>query len=289
MNAPATTPFRPPAERSIGSILIDAGRLNADQTERILRLQREKGLRFGEAAVVLGLANNNDIHYALARQFDYPYLQRGESKVSPQVVAAYDPFSPQVESLRALRSQLMLRWFDPVEGRRALAVVSPGSGEGRSWLAANLAVLFSQLGERTLLIDADLRKPALHTLFGLQERSGLSTLLAGRPAPEAVQRVPDLLSLSILQAGVVPPNPQELLARPVLGQLLQQYSSSFDVVIVDTPAGNRYADGAMVAVRTHGALMVARRDRSRMGEVKRYAERLSQSGAVVVGSVMNGN
>jgi len=289
MNAPATTPFRPPAERSIGSILIDAGRLNADQTERILRLQREKGLRFGEAAVVLGLANNNDIHYALARQFDYPYLQRGESKVSPQVVAAYDPFSPQVESLRALRSQLMLRWFDPVEGRRALSVVSPGAGEGRSWLAANLAVLFSQLGERTLLIDADLRKPSLHTLFGLQERSGLSTLLAGRPAPEAVQRVPDLLSLSVLQAGVVPPNPQELLARPILGQLLQQYSSSFDVVIVDTPAGSRYADAAMVAVRTHGALMVARRDQSRMGDMKRYAERLTQSGAVVVGSVMNGN
>ena len=75
-------------------------------------------------------------------------------------MAATQPDSEAVEHLRALRSQLMLRWFENDERQAALAVVSPGSGEGRSYIAANLAVLFSQLGKRTLLIDADLRRPA---------------------------------------------------------------------------------------------------------------------------------
>ncbi|MGC5317045.1 CpsD/CapB family tyrosine-protein kinase, partial [Escherichia coli] len=79
-----------------------------------------------------------------------------------KVVAAYNPFSKQVEALRALRSQLMVRWFDIDGKHKALSIVSPASGEGRSFIASNLAVVFSQLGERTLLIDADMRQPCQH-------------------------------------------------------------------------------------------------------------------------------
>lgn len=289
MNAPLTTTMDAASDRSIGAILMAAGLLRADENERILRLQQDKGMRFGDAAVQLGLANERDIRHAMARQFDYQYLQRGESAVSASVVAAYSPFSSQAEALRALRSQLMLRWFDPVAGRKTLAVVSAQSGEGRSWMAANLGVVFSQLGARTLLIDADLRRPSLHKLFGVDNRSGLSSVLLGRPAPDAIRRVPDLRSLSILPAGIVPPNPQELLARPLLGQLLQQYAASFDVIIIDTPPAEACDDGVMVAVRAKGALMVARRNASRMAAVRRYAERLRESGARLAGSVMNGD
>ncbi|NMG31219.1 chain length determinant protein tyrosine kinase EpsG [Aromatoleum evansii] len=289
MNAPLSGALDPKGEHSIGAILMAAGRLRADENERIVRLQRDKGLRFGEAAVKLGLASETDIRYAMARQFDYPCLQAGESKVSPRVIAAFNPFSAQVEALRALRSQLMLRWFDPSAGRKLLAVVSADRGAGRSWMAANLGVVFSQLGLRTLVIDADLRRPSLHTLFGLDTGSGLSTLLLGRPAPDALRPVPGLRSLAVLQAGVVPPNPQELLSRPMLGQLLQQYSAAFDVVILDTAAGERCADGVMVAARARAALMVARRNTSRMAAVRRYAERLRESGVGLAGSVMNGD
>ena len=144
----------PHAGSSIGAILVDSGKLTIEAAERILRLQKEQGLLFGDAALQLGLLTNEDIQFALARQYDYPYLLKGDGEVSSELVAAFQPFSPQVEALRALRSQLMLRWFTGQQERRALAIVSPARGEGRSYLAANLAVVFSQLGEHTLLIDA---------------------------------------------------------------------------------------------------------------------------------------
>lgn len=289
MNAPLNSALDVNGEHSIGAILMAAGRLRADENERIMRLQRDKGLRFGEAAVKLGLASETDIRYAMARQFDYPCLQRGESSASSRVVAAFNPFSAQVEALRDLRSQLMLRWFDPSAGRKVLAVVSADRGAGRSWMAANLGVLFSQLALRTLVIDADLRRPSLHTLFGIDGRNGLSSLLVGRPAPDAIRPVPGMRSLAVLPAGVVPPNPQELLSRPMLGQLLQQYAAAFDVVVLDTAAGERCADGVMVAARARAALMVARRNASRMVAVRRYAELLRESGVGLAGSVMNGD
>ena len=273
-------------ERSIGAILIDAGKLKAEDAERVLRLAREKGMRFGDAAKQLGLITDADIEQALSRQFDYPYLSRGESRVAEEVVAAYNPFAPQVEALRALRSQLVLRWFDSDTAHKALAITSPGRHEGRSWLTANLGVVFSQLGERTLVIDADMRGPRQHLLFGVDNRAGLSAALSGRGTPDIIQRVPALRDLSVLPAGAVPPNPQELLARPSFGQLLQTLGTEYDVILIDTPAGSQFADGQTVAVRTSGALMVAQRNTSRIGLLRSYADMLQQAGASVVGSVL---
>ena len=193
------------AERSIGAILIDAGKLKPADAERVLRLQRDKGMRFGDAAKQLGLITDADIEQALSRQFDYPYLARGDSHVAEEVVAAYKPFAPQVEALRALRSQLILRWFDADAGRKSLAVTSPGRGEARSWLTANLGVVFSQLGERTLVMDAALRSPRQHALFGIENRVGLSAALSGRGNPDIIQRVPALRDLSVLPAGACRP------------------------------------------------------------------------------------
>lgn len=286
MNAPTLQHFSN-ADRSIGAILIDAGRLKPEEAERILRTQRELNLRFGDAAIHLGLLSEADILQALSLQFDYPFLQRGASNVDEAIVAAYDPFAPQVEALRALRSQLMLRWFDGMQSHRALAIVSPGAEEGRSWFAANLAVVFSQLGERTLLIDANLRKPVQHKLFGLDNQSGLSAILVGRAGAEVIQRVPALLDLSVLTAGAVPPNPQELLARSQLTLLLAQLGERFEVILIDTPAGEDYADSQTLAARAGGALMVTRRNRSRLAAVRSLAERLQHGNTKLVGSVLN--
>jgi chain length determinant protein tyrosine kinase EpsG len=273
--------------RSIGAILIDIGRLSPENAERILRLQKEQGKRFGDAAIELGLLHEDDIRFALASQFDYPYLPAGDNSLSHELVAAYKPFSPVVEQLRALRSQLMLRWFDAEVDRKALAVVSPGAGEGRSFIAANLAIVFSQLGERTLLIDADLRKPRQHELFKLGNSAGLSGLLAGRPNDAAVVRVPSLLGLSVLPAGAVPPNPQELLGRAAFVETLYSLGRDFDVVIIDTPAGAEYADAQTIAVRAGAAVMLARRNQTSIAQVAALANSLQQSGATLVGSILN--
>ncbi len=273
-------------DRSIGAILIDAGKLKAADAERILRLQQDEGLRFGDAAKRLGLITDEDIAQALSRQFDYPYLTWGESRVSGEVIAAYNPFSAPVEALRALRSQLMLRWFDNETEHKALAITSPGRSEGRSWLTANLGVVFSQLGERTLIIDADLRHPRQHLLFGIDNRAGLSAVLSGRSTPDLVQRVPALLDLSVLPAGAIPPNPQELLARPVFAQLLDQLANEYDVILIDTPAGTQFADGQTVAVRASGALVVAQKNASRVNLLRAYTDMLRQATAAVVGTVL---
>ena len=277
------------SERSIGAILVDAGRMSVEDAERALRLQKERGIRFGQAAVQLGLIDESDIQFALSHQFDYPCLLSDEKDISDEIIAAYKPFSPQVEALRAVRSQLMLRWFDEDSEHKALAVVSPSAGEGRSYLAANLAVVCSQLGEHTLLIDADMRTPRQHELFKLENQVGLSSILAGRAEIGAVQRVKSLMDLSVLPAGPVPPNPQELLSRPMFARLLEECAREFDVVIIDTPAGNAFGEAQIIALRAGGALMVVRRNQTRVRPLQAFTQKLNDANVMVVGSVLNEN
>jgi receptor protein-tyrosine kinase len=287
ISAPGPVALKP-AERTIGAVLVQAGKLRPQDTEEILRLQREKGLRFGDAAKELGLLNQADVEFALARQFDHPCLQRGQSEVSEDVVAAYEPFVPQVEALRAVRSQLLLRWLDHEPGPRALAVLSAARREGRSFIAANLAVVFSQIGQRTLLIDADLRNPSQHRLFGLDNRVGLSAVLSGRAgAHETLQRIASLPNLSILPAGALPPSPQDLLARPALGQLLHQLATQADLILLDCPHVGQTGDAQTIAVRAGAALIVVRKNASRMWRVQGVSESVLQAKTSIVGAVLN--
>jgi protein-tyrosine kinase len=287
-STPLTLPSKPAvgAGRSIGAILVDAGRLSLADTERILRAQREGGARFGDAGMALGLLTDDDVRYALSVQFDYPYIAR-ESNLSRELVAAHRPASRSVEQLRALRSQLMLRWFDTDADRKGLAIVSAGPGEGRSYLAANLSIVFSQLGERTLLIDADMRSPRQHTLFNLGKSVGLSDMLAGRAGPEAVVGIAALQDLSVLPAGTIPPNPQELLGRQEFSRLLQSLGEEFDVIIIDTPPASRCADAHTVAVRAGAALIVARQNKSSVPQMAQLTHGLREYGVTLVGSVLN--
>jgi receptor protein-tyrosine kinase len=289
---PAThsvTPLPPPAmPRAIGAMLVDSGRLTIDQADQILRAQRQRGIRFGEAAIMLGLLTEDDIQHALSDQFGYPWLRPGQSPMSQELVSAYQPKSKQVEALRALRSQLMLRWFTGEnDGSRTLAIVSPGRGEGRSYLAANLAVLFSQLGESTLLIDADMRHGRQHQIFHVENTAGLSTVLAGRSPSAPVLRLDDLQNLSVLTAGPVPPNPQELLGRDVLPKLMEKLRKMFEVIIIDTPAASDYADAQTLAARAGGALLVARPHHTGYAATSAVARSLGDLGIAVVGSVLN--
>ena len=170
-----------------------------------------------------------------------------------------------------------------------LAVVGAEREEGRSYLAANLAVVFSQAGANTLLIDADLRAPRQNTLFGLDNKVGLSTLLAGHAHDEPIIRISDLDSLFVLPSGPLPPNPLELLSRPNLSACLAKASSSFDLVIIDTPAMSTSEDAVLTSVRAGAALTVARSNFTRLPAFKHMVQQLTQSGVSVVGSILNDN
>lgn len=268
----------------IGQILLDSGKLEPEKIHRILKLQQRSGLRFGEAAVKLKLLKPQDLLQALSVQFAHPCLQPGEGELSREVVAAYQSRPAHVEALRQQRSLLSQHWFARYP---ALAIISPASKEGRSYLAANLAVVFAQLGRRTLLIDGDMRAPRQHEIFKVVNRHGFSSFLAGRAGIEVIQSVPAIAPLAILPAGPTPPNPQELLDRGGLGPLLEEAFQRFQVVIIDTPAGSAYADAHVIARHCGGALMVVRQHHTRMRDAKELVERLSNVDVKLVGTVLN--
>jgi chain length determinant protein tyrosine kinase EpsG len=274
-------------ERCIGAILIEEGKLSAAQVERVLDHQRGSHLRFGEAAVSLGLITEEEVRFALAKQFDFPHLAAASEGPSRELVAAFAPFHPRTEELRALRTQLLIRWYKPETGRKALVVASPEAGEGRSYVAANLAIVFSQLGARTLLVDADLRKPRQHQIFGLPSSHGLASLLAGRADHKATFPIPGLNRLSVLPAGPLPPNPQELLSRPVFAAFMKDLQAIYDVVIIDTPPARPYADTQTITFRAGDALIVSRKNHTAVSSASRVIRELADTGARVVGTVIN--
>lgn len=273
-------------DRRIGKILLESGKITNHDALNILLAQRELGLRFGDAALRLGILTASEISEALALQFECAHLARGAGGFSDELVSTYQPKSKTAEFLRSIRTQLLLRWFTPEQ--RTLAVVGAGVADGRSYLTANLAALFAQLGEKTLLIDAALHTPRQHKIFNTPNRMGLTSVLAELEDCEtATQHLPVLRNLSVLPSGPIPPNPAELLSRPRFGELLAGVSTQYDVVLIDTSAAMEHAEVQNVAVRAHGALVVARRNHTKVAELQRLVASLTDNGVEVVGSVLN--
>jgi chain length determinant protein tyrosine kinase EpsG len=272
---------------SIGSILRGARRLTDEQIQQILSHQRGSGLRFGEAAVALKLVTHDDVVWALSQQFRYPYAPSGAIR-NPEVIVAVSPFSDESEVFRDLRSQLLLGALDPVDTKRALAVLSPNVGDGKTYVAANLAAAFSQLAGRTLLIDADMRTPRLQDVFEIGPGlAGLSSILSGRADADVIRPVVGLPNLFVLPAGAVPPNPLELVQHPAFGALMREMMNKFDYVIVDTPAATHGADSRVIAAKCGAALVVGRRGWSRMDSLERLSASLSKITDRLAGIVLN--
>jgi chain length determinant protein tyrosine kinase EpsG len=274
-------------DRSIGDILAVLRNLTATQVEKVLDHQRAQGVRFGEAAVALGLASKDDVLFALSQQFHYPYAPQEDRKLGTELVALNEPFSPRAEHFRAIRSQLMMRVYTETGVHQAVAIISPDVGDGRTYCAANLAVTLAQLGGRTLLVDADLRSPRLHELFKLNNQAGLSGILSGRTDKQVIQQVAAISSLFVLPVGTTPPNPLELIERPAFGLLMRELAGKFDHVIVDTPAAVYGADAAVITARCGAALVVARRNAVRVHALSDLVASFSGSPAKLVGAVMN--
>lgn len=124
----------------IGRILLEMGKITSEDTEKILQLQKQNNILFGEAALQLGLISDIDVQQVLACQFEYPYLLTEQGNYSQDLVVAYQPFCAQVETMRAVRSQLIMRWFSA--GHKSMTVVGINPGGGSSLFVANLSILF---------------------------------------------------------------------------------------------------------------------------------------------------
>ena len=226
-------------DRLIGALLDAKAVLGADKVQQILDFAASKGLRFGEAAVALGLVSQDQVLHALSEQFGYAYASEERRQLMPELVGLNQPFSMQAEAFREIRSQLMARLYTGTQARPALAVVSPASGDGKTFFCANIAVSLAQVGGRTLVVDADLRGPRLHELFKIENKTGLSSVLVGHVAADVIQPVPDVANLFVMPVGIAPPNPLELIERPTFGALMRELAAKFDHTRATAQRGRR--------------------------------------------------
>ncbi|MFZ2989605.1 polysaccharide biosynthesis tyrosine autokinase [Ideonella sp.] len=275
----------------MGQAFLDSGKLSQADIEDIVRLQARVQIRFGEAAVRLGYLTEADVEQVLARQFNYQTASNTEFPDHPidhQLLIAHKPQSPQAEAMRRFRAEVMLRLDGSgrAEGAR-LAVVSPDEGDGRSHVAASLAIALAQQHIKTLLIDANLRKPRLHQCFELDNKTGLSSMLAGRSEPSMASGVPVMADLRVLTSGPVPPNPIEILSGPGFGRLLEQLAGEVQVIVLDTPAMAQGADAQVIAQACGQAVLVGREGRTRVAALQHALDDLASARVQVLGSFYN--
>jgi capsular exopolysaccharide synthesis family protein len=212
---------------------------------------------------------------------------RPEFMLPPSLVLSSDAGGSAAEAIRALRTDLVAQHFQA--GRRALTICGPSAGVGCSFIASNLALALSQIGTRTLLVDANLRSPSLHSIFGATGRvTGLADCLAAGAGEFGSYVQSDVQpNLSIIYAGGVPENPQELLSGRRFNELLAFCLREFEATVLDTPPANICADARRVSSVSGYSLIVARRDLTYVDDVKALATQLAADHARVVGSVLN--
>lgn len=269
----------------MGPMLVASGKLSPKDLSLILAAQKKHGLRFGDAAVKLGLVKEEDINSILAEQFAYTQTPAASSKFDRRLSALFQPDSIQAEAVRSLRSELMLRYFNPQQNR-ALALVSAEDAAGTALTAANLAISFAQLGARTLLIDSNLRAPQLNSLFHLHDHApGLSDWIADRTAviPTAIESV---RSLWVLPAGTRAPNPQELLASKQYQERLDPLIESFDVTIISTAPMDSNRDAQLVAAHAGAAVLVAQSHVTKTKALLAIGTRLRDLNVRLLGTVL---
>ena len=201
------------------------------------------------------------------------------------LVTMADASSGASEAYRALRTTLL--FSQEASGLKSIMVTSALAGEGKTTVAANLAVVFAQQGVRVLLVDCDLRRARLHHLFHVQRTPGLTTLLAGSVKPNVAIRATKVRNLSLLPAGAPPPNPAELLGGQDMAATLEYLVGEFDLLICDSPPLLAAADASILATRTEGVLMVVRAGKVEQDVVRMAQQQLTTVGARVVAAVLN--
>jgi protein-tyrosine kinase len=268
--------------------LIDASRLDVRRVERVRALQQRFGVSFAEAALAMGVVRRKDFLSALAKGFQYTVFTSPEKQAgfSDELVVGFDAFGDRAEEIRSIRASLLSRLASI--DFNSMAFISPASQLGASYVCANIALAFAQTGIRTLVVDANLRKPRLGLMFGLdRNRPGLVETILYRQTP-ALENVAEVApNLFVLPSGKTPPNPQELLCSKEFLQLVAEFSRGFGVVFYDTASAAQCADGLIVAQRAGAAVIVARRHQTSLKDLGALAATLQNQNCEIVGSVLN--
>lgn len=203
------------------------------------------------------------------------------------LITISNPRSPIAEAYRALRTNLEFSNLD--QSLRSLLVTSASSNEGKSTTLANLAVTIAQSGKRVILVDADLRRPTLHQIFGLKNSAGLTdmvrdeTLLANPPLLDAVA-VPNL---KVLPSGQLPPNPAEVLGSKRMSEIVSALLERADIVLFDAPPVLAVTDAAVLSSKVDGILLVVSAGKTRREDAKKAQAQLEKINARVLGAVLN--
>jgi protein-tyrosine kinase len=284
--------------------------LTAESLRAIHEAMQQSDLTFGQAALQLGLLTEEDIKRAIAQSLSVPDadVRRGsivetalaknpqsrQIMVRPASVVALgeqlrpmlDPLSAHAEQIRTLRTQILLL-TEATRGASMLAVVSPRVGDGRSRLAAELAISFAQLGKRTLLVDADLRRSGLQKLFDYEGNDGLAESILG-DSPPLLHPVKDVAQLQFLPAGSAgSANPLELLSDNRLAKIIEKWRRDHTFVVIDTPPLADHADAVAVAKLVGRVVMLSRAKHTKFKDLKDMMRRLAVSQSHVLGAVIN--
>ncbi len=204
----------------------------------------------------------------------------------PLVVSVTEPASPAAESYRSLRTSLLFARQE--QQLRSLIVTSPGANEGKTATLANLGVVFAQAGERVVLVSCDLRRPRIGAFFGIEEETGLTSVLLGESTlGEALLPVPGYELLSLLPAGPVPPNPAELLNSTRAREVFTRLQDEYDLVLIDSPPVLPVTDAAILSQYADATLLLVAAGQTRRSDLHRAVEKLDQVGTKVLGIVLN--
>ncbi len=236
----------------------------------------------------LGLISDKELKYLVTAQFEYPPLRQGAGGYSEELVAAFNPYSGKGRSLRYLAARILLEAYSK-EGL-CFSVAGAHPACGATYIAANLGVVFSELGLRTLVIDANLKRPRLHTVFNWPQDGGLATMIAGKASPSSyVAPLGQFRDLSFLPAGRRAVRMSARLGNGVLANTLAALRQVYDVVICDAPAAaGKGSDGCEVVAGMCGnTVTVFRKHHTGVGRARHLLQTLDTVGTRQIGSVLS--
>jgi protein-tyrosine kinase len=203
----------------------------------------------------------------------------------PELILAHDPDNPRSEAIRSLRTELLMRSSGRMNAG-IFALLSPGAREGRSQLCAELAIAFAQLGSRTLLVDADMRRPRQHLLFCTGNEVGLAQALVDSNALR-VHGVEGVPQLAVLTSGGGVPNPLELLSGLRFERVVGEWRRSYEFVVIDTPPTSLFSDALAVATAVGSVVVLGRRNSTSFSALTDLRRKLDPTRARIVGAVIN--
>ena len=212
--------------------------------------------------------------------------ERERRKRADRLVCEMDPGSLAVEAYRSLRTNI--QFATPDVKAPCYLITSAGPGEGKSLTSTNLGITLAQMGQRVILVDADMRRPVLHRLFGMERGNGLSDVLAANGTWRDYVRSTKVEGLDMLAAGQLPPNPAELLASDRMRALIEELRENYDLVLVDSPPAVALTDASILGRIVNGSFLVVRSGVASTEAVRRAKMTLENVGSRLLGAIFNG-